>query len=75
MRNKYPGICYRCGETVAPKDGHFERFQGSWRTQHASCAITFRRLELRSKQDGKAGKIARRKLNALSAPTTGAHHE
>ena len=41
-RNKYPGICYRCGQNVAVGDGHFERFRGSWRTQHASCAIEFR---------------------------------
>lgn len=37
MRNKHEGVCYRCGETVAVGDGHFERFAGGWRTQHASC--------------------------------------
>lgn len=42
MRNKYPGICYRCGEHVAVGDGHFERFLSGWRTQHATCAIKFR---------------------------------
>lgn len=42
MRNKYPGICYRCNERVEAGDGHFERFAGGWRTQHASCAIKFR---------------------------------
>lgn len=42
MRNRYPGVCYRCGETVAPGDGHFERFAGGWRTQHANCAILWR---------------------------------
>lgn len=42
MRNKYPGICYRCGKVVKPKEGHFERHQGHWRVQHADCAITYR---------------------------------
>lgn len=52
MRNKYPGICYRCGKTVASGDGHFERYKGSrkWRTQHATCAIEHRKQqELESK--------------------------
>lgn len=38
MRNRYPGTCYRCGGHVAAGEGHFERFIGRWRTQHASCA-------------------------------------
>lgn len=42
MRNKYKGICYRCGEEVAPGEGHFERHLGRWRTQHANCAIKYR---------------------------------
>lgn len=55
MRNKHPGICYRCGETVAPGDGHFERVSdalrrkvratkitGKWAMQHAECAIKYR---------------------------------
>jgi hypothetical protein len=42
MRNKYAGTCYRCGQTVAPGDGHFERHNGGWRTQHADCAIEHR---------------------------------
>lgn len=42
MRNRFAGKCYRCGANVAPGDGHFERFNGGWRTQHASCAIEFR---------------------------------
>lgn len=42
MRNKYRGICYRCGQMVEPGDGHFERHQGRWRHQHASCAIKYR---------------------------------
>lgn len=39
MRNRYPGICYRCGKTVAAGEGHFERHNGGWRTQHADCCI------------------------------------
>ena len=45
MRNRDPGICYRCGETVAVGEGHFEKHQtasGKWRTQHADCAIRWR---------------------------------
>lgn len=42
MRNKYPGICYRCAKDVVPGHGHFERFKGGWRVQHASCAIKYR---------------------------------
>lgn len=42
MRNKYPGICYRCGKLVQPGQGHFERHKGKWRVQHASCAIEYR---------------------------------
>lgn len=39
MRNKHPGICYRCHGSVAAGAGHFERHLGSWRVQHADCAI------------------------------------
>lgn len=42
MRNKFGGNCYRCGTLVEPGAGHFERFRGSFRVQHASCAIEFR---------------------------------
>lgn len=42
MRNRYAGTCYRCNQRVEPGDGHFERFKGSWRTQHATCAIAYR---------------------------------
>jgi hypothetical protein len=48
MRNKYPGICYRCGKRVEKGEGHFERHQGSWRTQHAECAIKARKDKLES---------------------------
>ncbi len=39
MRNKFPGTCYKCGKPVAAFEGHFERFQGRWRTQHAACCL------------------------------------
>lgn len=42
MRNKYPGYCYRCGTYVKKGEGHFERSYGSWRLQHADCAIKYR---------------------------------
>lgn len=50
MRNKFAGPCYRCGETVEPGQGHFERIplkqrkpgDPKWRTQHAECAIKHR---------------------------------
>ena len=42
MRNKYPGICYRCGKMVEPGDGHFERYGKGWRIQHAKCTIKYR---------------------------------
>ena len=54
MRNQYAGICYRCGETVRPNEGRFERvtkiqrekwgasFVGRWLIQHANCAIVWR---------------------------------
>lgn len=42
MRNRYPGICYRCGQMVGKGEGHFERHLGAWRVQHASCAIKYR---------------------------------
>lgn len=45
MRNKYPGRCYRCGQQVEAGAGHFERTANGWRTQHAECAIAYRREE------------------------------
>lgn len=42
MRNKFEGVCYRCGDIVKPKAGHFERWGGGWRVQHAECAIKYR---------------------------------
>jgi hypothetical protein len=51
MRNRYRGTCYRCGESVAPGEGHFERHQGGWRTQHASCAIIHRNTRRREQAE------------------------
>ena len=75
MRNQYAGTCYRCGLRVEHDDGHFERFAGRWRTQHAECAIKFRGVpdpakekytEARDKRKaegtGKAAQRARRRL-------------
>lgn len=42
MRNKHPGICYRCKKRVEAGDGHFEWHNGGWRVQHARCAIEWR---------------------------------
>ena len=42
MRNKYPGTCYRCGRHCGAGEGHFERYRGGWRVQHAICAIEAR---------------------------------
>ena len=36
-RNKYEGKCYRCGETVKPGDGYYERHNGKFRVQHVKC--------------------------------------
>lgn len=78
MRNQYPGPCYRCGETVAPGDGHFERFGHSWRVQHATCAIRFRgtpdparqalnmhNLKVRAAGTGKRAQRARKRIRDL----------
>lgn len=42
MRNKHAGRCYRCGKMVDAGAGHFERFSGGWRVQHAECAVRWR---------------------------------
>lgn len=44
MKNKYPGICYYCGEMVEVGDGHFERHKGGWRTIHSRC-VYIQRVE------------------------------
>ena len=33
-RNSFAGPCYRCGLTVEPNTGHFERQGGVWRVRH-----------------------------------------
>jgi hypothetical protein len=50
MRNRYAGICYRCGKPCAPGAGHFERHAGGWRVQHAACCIAHRESRLRGQQ-------------------------
>lgn len=78
MRNRYPGTCYRCGDLVAPGDGHFERLGGRWRTQHADCAIKWRgtpdpereawrirKLQIRARRTGNDATRARKELRAL----------
>lgn len=45
MRNRFPGICYKCGKEVKKGAGHFERAKPPWRgwkTIHAECAIAQR---------------------------------
>ena len=49
MRNQYPGTCYRCGRHCAAGEGHFERIGRTWRVQHASCAIKYRKKDVRTK--------------------------
>jgi hypothetical protein len=46
MRNKYPDNCYRCGKLVESGAGHFERYKGHWRVQHARCCLEHRKLTL-----------------------------
>ena len=61
MRNKYPGICYRCGNMVEKGDGHFERHNGKWRTQHADCAIKHKEAKInhtKSNAESNASAIA-----------------
>lgn len=43
MRNKYPGVCYYCKTAVIKGAGHFERYQGKWRTIHAECVFKQRK--------------------------------
>ena len=80
MRNKFPGVCYRCGKWCEAGDGHFERLGQSWRVQHASCAIEHRgvmdaerqahqefRLKVNAMLTGKKGQRARQKLAQRNA--------
>lgn len=78
MRNRYGGTCYRCGDWCPAGSGHFERFQGKWRVQHASCAISKRGkpdparaehklfvLKEAAKQTGRRAQRARRRLRDM----------
>lgn len=50
--NTYAATCWRCGVTVYPHEGYFERNPRTheWRTQHAECAIAYRGTEISSKR-------------------------
>ena len=37
MRNRYTGVCYKCGCNVPPGYGFFERHKGRWRVQCVKC--------------------------------------
>jgi DNA-directed RNA polymerase subunit RPC12/RpoP len=37
MRNKYPGVCFRCGAHVASGSGHFQREAGRWLIRCKAC--------------------------------------
>jgi hypothetical protein len=50
MGNKFPGTCYFCGKLVEPKQGHFERDHGKWKTIHAQCVFEQRKLKERQEQ-------------------------
>lgn len=78
MRNRYPGTCYRCSTHVPAGEGHFERFRGGWRVQHATCAIEMRgtpdparaadrlrRLRWLATQTGKKATRARKELREM----------
>ena len=59
MRNKFPGVCYRCGKPVEKGEGHFEKIRNSWpvkwRTQHATCAIEFREKRKKEQMEAQNG--------------------
>jgi len=67
MRNRFPGTCYRCGETVPAGEGHFEKtpFTRFWRVQHTGCAIKFRGTDVgKPGESEKRAEMANRKLFA-----------
>jgi len=53
MRNRFAGPCYRCGKTVAPGQGFFEKpdakrlerlklgLHVKWLTQHKECSVKY----------------------------------
>jgi hypothetical protein len=46
MRNQFSGFCFRCGDSVRPGDGHFQKAGSGnrvkWLVQHKDCAIRWR---------------------------------
>lgn len=71
MRNRYPGQCYRCGQTVEAGAGHFERKPGGWRVQHAECAIIHRGTDHGKEGATEAREAARLKRLTRQAQMTG----
>ena len=67
VRNKYPGICYRCAKPVAVGEGHFERHAGGWRTQHVECCILSRREAEQRKKRKEEEAERKRDLEARAA--------
>lgn len=40
MRNKFKGLCYKCGKPVEVGQGFFEKIRGkSWKVKHATGTI------------------------------------
>lgn len=37
MRNKFPGLCFRCGDAVPAGRGHFQRLAGRWVVRCLKC--------------------------------------
>ena len=73
MRNKYPGICYKCNNVVAAGDGHFERYNGGWRVQHAKCVknrMEFTNVGFQKKKHSNDGNPDPTRFEVLSETTT-----
>jgi len=45
VKSRFAGVCYRCNKLVAAGDGHFERYNGGWRTQHVKCSIEHKKVK------------------------------
>jgi len=45
VKTRFSGVCYRCNKLVAVGGGHFERYNGGWRTQHVKCAIEHKKVK------------------------------
>jgi hypothetical protein len=69
MRNRFAGTCYRCNQRVEPGGGHFERHKGGWRTQHAECAIAYRRQATAVNVQRPASLAEARQMETRNAPS------